>query len=573
MWRHACAELRRRTLPVTTSLLDGHRPDGSILLVAGGGARRVAITASTFVGAVLALADRLPRGEHALQRCEHTAAFLLSTCAAWCAGQTVGDAADAPGGRPRRADRTLSRRLRARRRRDRSRIRVRRAGIRRDRRSRAAARRRRRDWPPPELRRRPRRRDAVHLRIDARPARDDEDVGFAVPRRTTFAKHASASGRATCTLAGTVIPQHMFGLEATIMAALRTGCALDGLATALRRRPRRARASRRACRGSRRCASPRRRSISSISTARSPAMPRPPCARIIVSTMPMSRELAAQRGARLVGARRRDLRQHRVRHDRGPSSRDRRRPSRSAADLALRIDGGRCRRRVGRANSTHRSSWTTGSPGQDEARRRFTLEGRKSDMVKVAGKRTTLHGARRPPAAGRGRRRRRVLPERRAARPAVRAGRGADAHRGGACADASRERIDATFMPRPLILTDGAAARRSRQARADRAASPDRRGRHGRRAGERGRSATRGATASRASASSRPIIPSLPGHFPGNPIVPGVLLLAQVERALRRARPAGGRVHAGQVRRPGARRRNRSCSTSRSAISTRSRSR
>jgi 3-hydroxyacyl-[acyl-carrier-protein] dehydratase len=36
--------------------------------------------------------------------------------------------------------------------------------------------------------------------------------------------------------------------------------------------------------------------------------------------------------------------------------------------------------------------------------------------------------------------------------------------------------------------------------------------------------------------------PSLPGHFPGNPIVPAVMLLQEVEQALRQAVGASARI-------------------------------
>jgi 3-hydroxymyristoyl/3-hydroxydecanoyl-(acyl carrier protein) dehydratase len=36
--------------------------------------------------------------------------------------------------------------------------------------------------------------------------------------------------------------------------------------------------------------------------------------------------------------------------------------------------------------------------------------------------------------------------------------------------------------------------------------------------------------------------PALPGHFPGHPIVPGVVILDAVVRAIERALPAGARV-------------------------------
>ena len=508
---------------MTTSLLEGHRPEGSILHLQEGG-RRVAITASAFTGAVVELAARLPRRRYALQRCERTAAFLVSTCAAWCAGQTVvmpptrlaadrealierypdacelvDDATD-PGPA---SDALASVAIDA-------------PGLLRD----AAP-----HWPPPAI------------ADDLAAAMLFTSGSTRIPRATTktwgslcrgaraFAK-TFGIGPQACTLAGTVHPQHMFGLEATIMAALRTGCALEGS------RPRYAADL---AEIARRVAHAEAPPLCLATTPlhlehfhRSPGM-LPAVARIIVSTMPLSRELAAQ-----------VERDWSARVDEIYGSTEcgmiaARRPAADAAftvaaDLDLRIDAdGAAVVSGGQLDAPvfldDRLAW------QDEARRRFTLEGRKSDMVKIAGKRTTLN------ALGDHLRQVEGVVDGVFFPSAVRPGRLCALVVAPTLTEESlrrrlAERIDATFMPRPLILTD--------------ALPRDDRGKLALTELHRliGEVVTDDAPASAAGRDPRCdriarecIVaadhPALPGHFPGRPIVPGVLLLAQVESALR----------------------------------------
>jgi hypothetical protein len=105
------------------------------------------------------------------------------------------------------------------------------------------------------------------------------------------------------------------------------------------------------------------------------------------------------------------------------------------------------------------------------------------------------------------------------------------------------ERIDPAFMPRPLIRVE----RLPRDDRGKLALTELQR-----LIGEPRRpAATSVASASLASSSSMRGIRRCPGHFPGHPVVPGVLLLAEVESALRERglRVVGCTRH--QVRRAG----------------------
>ena len=508
---------------MTTPLIDRHRPEGAILHL-DDGERRVDITASRFAGAVVELAARLPRRRFALQRCERTASFLVSTCAAWCAGHTVvmpptrlaadrdalierfpdacelvDDATDR-GPAPEAA----------------ASVAVDAPGLLRE----AVPR-----WPPPAL------------PDDLVAAMLFTSGSTRIPRAMTKTWDSLCRGARTfagtfgiapqsLTLAGTVPPQHMFGLEATIMAALRTGCALDGS------RPRYAAdlaglARRTADAG----APPLCLATTPLHLEhfhRSPGVP-PGVARIIVSTMPMARALAG-----------RVERDWSARVDEIYGSTEcgmiaARRPAREdaftlAAGIDLRIDadgasvvsGGHLDASVALDD---RLAW------RDESRRRFALEGRKSDMVKIAGKRTTLN------ALGDHLRQIDGVVDGVFFPSAVRPGRLCALVVAPTLTEESlrrrlAERIDATFMPRPLILTDAL----PRDERGKLALT----GLH-RMIGEVAADATLASAVARDPRCDRIARecavpadhPSLPGHFPGHPIVPGVLLLAQVESVLR----------------------------------------
>jgi acyl-coenzyme A synthetase/AMP-(fatty) acid ligase/3-hydroxymyristoyl/3-hydroxydecanoyl-(acyl carrier protein) dehydratase len=155
----------------------------------------------------------------------------------------------------------------------------------------------------------------------------------------------------------------------------------------------------------------------------------------------------------------------------------------------------------------------------------FELVGRDSDLVKIAGKRASLAGLTRELLAIAGVDDGAVfLPHPEAPRLA------ALAVAPGLEVDKLRQelarRIDAAFLPRPLVLVDAlprnAAGKLSLEAL--RAAVT----RAGARAGTG--AAVRTLTGQMTFARDHP---ALPGHFPGRPIVPGVLLLASVEDVLR----------------------------------------
>ena len=484
---------------MTTPLLAGYGPDDVLLVVHDGRGRRE-ITASRFVGAVIALARQLPPGRHALQRCERTSAFLVTTCAAWCAGRTVvmpptrldadRDALRERYPEAHELDDALEAALDG-----------------------AAP-----HWPPPAL------PDELVAAIlftsgSTRVPRESAKTWGALCRgATTFASVFDIRpGRFR--LAGTVSPQHMFGLEATAMAALRTGCALDTM------RPLFAPDLAELARSSAQAGAP---PLCLATTPlhlehfhRSPAAP-PAVARVIASTMPLARELAAaverDWGARvdeiygstecgMLGARR-------------PAVED---AFTLGAGLSLDIDADGAATASGAqldapVTLDDRLAW------RDVTRRRFSLEGRKTDMVKVAGKRTTLaalgdhlraiddveDGAFFPSAA---------QPGRLCALVVAPALDEAEVRRRLA------ERIDPAFLPRPLIRVE----RLPRDERGKLALSELQR-----LVGE----AAPGGRDARCDRIARELVveadhPSLPGHFPGHPIVPGVLLLAQVESVLR----------------------------------------
>jgi acyl-coenzyme A synthetase/AMP-(fatty) acid ligase/3-hydroxymyristoyl/3-hydroxydecanoyl-(acyl carrier protein) dehydratase len=157
----------------------------------------------------------------------------------------------------------------------------------------------------------------------------------------------------------------------------------------------------------------------------------------------------------------------------------------------------------------------------------FELIGRAADLVKIGGKRGSLAALTRELLALSGVEDGVVfLPDDAAPRVAALAvapGREVD--------DLRRElaqRIDAAYLPRPLLLVDAlprnAAGKLPLPALREVVASMRR--------GVETERAPRRLTALRTYAAAHP---ALPGHFPGRPIIPGVLLLASVEDVLRDA--------------------------------------
>ncbi|MEO8485927.1 MAG: AMP-binding protein [Betaproteobacteria bacterium] len=508
---------------MTTRLLEGHRPDATVLHVHEG-TRSRAVAAAGLVGTVETLAARLPRRRYAIQRCERTASLLLSTCAAWCAGQTVvmpptrldadrdallarfADAYelvdDATAPTPSVAGHVS--------------FAVDVAGLLDE----GATR-----WPPPAIS-----DDLVAAMLftsgSTRVPRPAQKTWGSLCRGADALARTLGLAPGAYTLAGTVNPQHMFGLEATIMATLRTGCALDAA------RPRYgadlAELARRATQAR----------LPPLWLATTPlhlehfhrSLREPPAiARIVVSTMPMPRELAAQVEADWSA---------RVDEIYGSTECGMIATRRTAADETFTVASG-LELAIAPDGAAVVSGGQLDAPvaldddlaWEDERNRRFALRGRRSDMVKVAGKRTTLgalgdhlrqvdgvvDGVFFPGA---------LQPGRLCALVVAPTLDEAELRRRLA------ERIDAAFMPRPMILVD-ALPRDDRGKLAltelHRMISEP---------GDAGTAAALDARDLRCERIARELVvdadhPSLAGHFPGHPVVPAVLLLAQVEAALR----------------------------------------
>jgi hypothetical protein len=363
-----------------------------------------------------------------LQRCERTEAFLVSTCAAWCAGQAVVIAADAP--RMPIRDALLERYPDAHVLDDALDLALDHAAD---------------HWPaavdPDDL-------VAAILFTSGStrvPREATQDLGIAVPRRAhvrrnlrhrpgawTLAGHGAA--RSTCS-----------GLEATVMAALRTGCALD--ATRPRFGTDLAALARANAEAKRAAALPRRRRQLHLEHFhRTPG--RPPAVRESSSRRCRSRARSRRMSSATGGAR--------VDEIYGSTecgmiaarrARSRRRPSRWATRLALDLDDD---------GSAIASGAQLDAPVALDDRlawrdRRTHVHARRAQGRHGQGRRQAhdARGAGRPSAPHRRRRGRRVLPERGAAGPAVRA----------------RRRARRSTRPRCAAASPSASTRRSCRAR------------------------------------------------------------------------------------------------------------
>jgi len=357
----------------------------------------------------------------------------------------------------------------------------------------------------------------------------------------TFAATFGSPGRDEAII-GTVAPQHMFGLETTVVAPWQCGCPVIASRPVF---PADLRALLARAAGS---------GIAGAWLMTTPLQLRafhagvdevPPClGRVIVSTMPLARDLArlVERDWRvpvdeiygcteggLLAARRTALDEAFT-------------PAAGlsfaiADDVAAVVSGGQLDaplrlsdrlRWLGDA-ATPADSRPPIAPGS--SRPRFELVGRDAEMIKIAGKRTTvaaltgqLLGV---PGVEDGAF---FLPSPNAERTAAVAV--AAAHSLASLRAALADRIDAAFMPRPLVLAR--ALPRDAQGKLPLAAllalaglSPSASGRNS------AFGAGRPIGVHEASCTIAADHPALPGHFPGRPIVPGVVLLDRIDALLR----------------------------------------
>jgi acyl-CoA synthetase (AMP-forming)/AMP-acid ligase II len=513
----ACAGI---TVSGTRSLLQGFARDAVVTWHAG-----KPLPAQDFCGAAATLAARLPRATHALNLCEQGPSFLLASAAAWGAGQTL----VLP---PDRLARTLQR-MGARfagayclcDTRDVAQFAQRQgmrafevefdSGARRD------------SWPSPEL---PSSLIAAVLFTSGstgEPQPHAKTWGELVDGAITFVRSFGQPGPASAIL-GTVAAQHMFGFETTIMLPLQSGTPL------LPQRPTLPADLRGALDAAHEWG---RDAIWLMTTplqlqafhAAGGAAGPVGLARVVTATMALDARLAravetgwSARVEEIYGCTEGGMLAHR-------------RPAATASftaanDIRFAADA----QDVWTAKGGHLPApipladrLDLAPAGDDFAPQRFTLLGRDDDIVKIAGKRASLAG----------------LTEKLRAVPGVRDGAvflaTSDARRVSAAVVAPElseaelrtafaADIDPAFLPRRFLLLDflprGLAGKVSVAALRDMIA-----GARGENADAAAAGLPRVLTAEQAMPAGHPV---LAGHFPGRPIVPGVVLLQWVEALL-----------------------------------------
>ena len=472
-----------------------------------GVAGRPPVSAGQWCGAVARFAAGLPRAAHAIICCEDPASFALGSAAALAAGGTL----ILPPARGSDAQRQLRERypdaitlVDAAEAGDAASIVVPIGEAARD-----------TAWPPPDV-------AADHVAAILFTS-GSTGTPTAQPKRWSALVKGAGTFAASfgplppeAVIVGTVAPQHMFGFETTVMATWQSGVPLaparplypadlrvllDGLA----------RAGRRAWL----MTTPLHLRAFHAALASPPALDR-----VIVSTMPLPVELAreVERDWKVPVREIYGCTEGGMLATRRPAEDERFLPG---AGLAFALDAeGRARVMGGHLEDALALPDRFALDGDG-----LVLLGRSSEFLKIAGKRTTLaaltaalqsiqgvvDGAFVPPAPQASR----------VAALVVAPGHDAVSLRAALAA-----RIDRTFLPRPLVFV--AALPRDAQGKLSAGAAAE----------VLARTRDAGAVGRPDRVFVKDLVvparhPALPGHFPGRPLVPGVLLLARVERMLR----------------------------------------